>query len=118
MMTRPVRIQLSRKKGWRMPPNSVKVDRTTKWGNPYRAGVHCDQQHAVDCHRYLVMLGRRAQSAPRPEGIGSEEFTAALVANHISELRGLNLACWCGLDQPCHADTLLMLANPKLEASK
>ena len=31
----PKRIQLSRKKGWRMPPNTVKVDRSTKWGNPF-----------------------------------------------------------------------------------
>lgn len=27
------------------------------------------------------------------------------------ELRGKNLACWCPLDQPCHADVLLELAN-------
>jgi hypothetical protein len=26
-------------------------------------------------------------------------------------LRGKNLACWCPLDQPCHADVLLNLAN-------
>jgi hypothetical protein len=26
-------------------------------------------------------------------------------------LRGRNLACWCPLDQPCHADVLLELAN-------
>ena len=28
-----------------------------------------------------------------------------------SELRGRDLACWCPLDQPCHADVLLELAN-------
>jgi Domain of unknown function (DUF4326) len=26
-------------------------------------------------------------------------------------LRGKNLACWCRLDRPCHADVLLELAN-------
>lgn len=26
-------------------------------------------------------------------------------------LAGKNLACWCPLDQPCHADVLLELAN-------
>ena len=31
----PERIQLRRTKGWRMPPNTVKVDRTTRWGNPF-----------------------------------------------------------------------------------
>lgn len=29
----------------------------------------------------------------------------------LPELRGKNLACWCALDQPCHADVLLELAN-------
>jgi len=27
------------------------------------------------------------------------------------ELRGKDLACWCPLDQPCHADILLEVAN-------
>lgn len=27
------------------------------------------------------------------------------------ELRGKDLVCWCPLDQPCHADVLLELAN-------
>lgn len=34
----PERIQLSRRKGWRMPANTVKVDRTTIYGNPFRIG--------------------------------------------------------------------------------
>ena len=36
---KPRRVQLSRAKGWRMPPNTVKVDRTTKWGNPFKIGA-------------------------------------------------------------------------------
>lgn len=35
---KPKRIQLSRRKGWRMPTNTEKVDRTTKWGNPWKIG--------------------------------------------------------------------------------
>ena len=26
-------------------------------------------------------------------------------------LRGRDLACWCPLDEPCHADVLLAVAN-------
>jgi hypothetical protein len=26
------------------------------------------------------------------------------ILQHIEHLRGKNLACWCPLDQPCHAD--------------
>lgn len=29
----------------------------------------------------------------------------------LAPLRGRDLACWCPLDQPCHADVLLDLAN-------
>ena len=29
----------------------------------------------------------------------------------LAELRGKDLCCWCPLDQPCHADVLLEIAN-------
>ena len=38
MVERPIRVQLSRAKGWRMPENTVRVDRATKWGNPFVVG--------------------------------------------------------------------------------
>lgn len=38
-MGKPQRIQLKRTKGWRMPPGTVKVDRSTRWGNPFRIGA-------------------------------------------------------------------------------
>jgi len=86
----PVRIQLKRTKGWKMPPNTVKVDRTTKWGNPYKVGTCLipDQSAAV-----------MAFAANLPMG------------NFAEELRGKNLACWCKLGDPCHADVLLEIAN-------
>lgn len=30
---------------------------------------------------------------------------------NFDELRGHDLACWCPVDEPCHADVLLELAN-------
>ena len=33
------------------------------------------------------------------------------ITHLITDLRGHDLACWCPLDQPCHADVLLGLAN-------
>jgi len=32
-------------------------------------------------------------------------------AEWLTPLRGHDLACWCRLDQTCHADVLLDLAN-------
>ncbi len=36
---------------------------------------------------------------------------AEKLAKTKAELRGKDLACWCPLDRPCHADVLLELAN-------
>lgn len=57
-------------------------------------------------------------------GLGADmhEETHAYVDQHdqllesLGELRGLDLACWCPLDQPCHADVLLELANTPQES--
>lgn len=92
-MTRPRRIQLSRKKGWRMPDNTAKVDRSTKYGNPYP-----------------VENGRSAEAAVAAFRIHAKE-TPSVREMAARDLRGKNLACWCSLDQPCHADVLLELAN-------
>lgn len=89
----PKRVQRRRSKGWRMPDNCIYVGRPTRWGNPYRA-EQCAQgaQGAVDCFRVLM--------ESEPENIAM-----------IQELRGFDLACFCSLDKPCHADVLLELAN-------
>jgi hypothetical protein len=85
-----------------MPENTVKVDRTTKWGNPFKVGVATAYAggRKVQDNRHAYVLFRAV--APDNE---------ALVAAAQGELRGKNLACWCPLDQPCHADVLLELAN-------
>jgi len=93
----PKRIQLRRIKGWRMPPHTVKVDRSTRWGNPYQAGADGDGKP-----EYLVGLFR--EYILRPE-------QSILLTRAKLLLRGLNLACWCPLGQPCHADVLLELVN-------
>jgi hypothetical protein len=40
-MSVPQRVQLSRRKGWRLPANTTSVARPTKWGNPYRVATGC-----------------------------------------------------------------------------
>ena len=89
----PVRVQLSRKKGWRMPDNTVKVDRSTKWGNPFVVGEDAlDARDAVIA--FDVAVANQLIDYPNP-----------------LDLRGKNLACWCALDAKCHADVLLRMAN-------
>ena len=106
----PCRVQLSRKKGWRMPPNTVSVARPTKWGNPWKIDAYYDagfqgteghaRQTCVDAFRAWHLRERHwAHGCNQPS------------PPDPTELRGKNLACWCPLDQPCHADVLLELAN-------
>jgi hypothetical protein len=78
-----------------MPAGAVKVDRATGWGNPYHGDGPYDRARVVALFRDYV--GR-----PQQEG---------LRARIKAELRGKDLACWCPLDQPCHADVLLEIAN-------
>lgn len=106
----PERIQLSRKKGWRMPPNTVKVDRTTKWGNPFIPGKDNPMipGRLVEDKRHAFCLYRA--HAPENE---------KLVAMAKAELKGKNLACWCPIfgdpnypyEDVCHAAVLLKIAN-------
>ena len=93
----PHRIQRKRTKGWRMPPSTVYVGRPTKWGNPFRGQ---GQPAEVLTEMYAHVL---ENDMGWPLKCSLEEVRR--------ELRGKNLACWCPLDQPCHADVLLELAN-------
>ena len=104
----PERIQLRRTKGWRMPPNTVKVDRTTRWGNDAAKIGEDISYYTPDCTSAtaadVVELFRRFMSAHQVAD--PEAFN-----DWIAPLRGKNLACWCPLDAPCHADVLLEIAN-------
>lgn len=64
----------------------------------------------------LHVQGSRPQPEGRRQCHSRGDYSTLLVLQRdllaaISELRGKNLACWCPLDQPCHADVLLDLAN-------
>lgn len=103
-MVRPVRVQRKRTKGWRMPENTVCVDRTTKWGNPFVVGKHGTAAQCVEKFRRTLFVFRHGDSLDK-------FWLDSLTLDEISDLRGKNLACWCALDKPCHADVLLELAN-------
>lgn len=107
-MGEPRRIQLSRAKGWRMPENTVKVDRTTKWGNPFKVG---EDGTATDCVSLYRALLSGYLCLTSKASIELQRKSSAVVLAYREELRGKNLACWCRSDKPCHADVLLELAN-------
>ncbi|HET9484830.1 MAG TPA: DUF4326 domain-containing protein [Xanthomonadales bacterium] len=91
----PRRVRLQRTRGWRLPPDTVVVARPTRWGNPFVVGTPGVADRAEAVRRYREYLAR----------------DDALARAARDQLRGRDLACWCPLDAPCHADALLELAN-------
>ena len=126
-MSAPKRIQQKRVKGWRKPEGAVSVTRATKWGNPFIVGhtyKHVatrtgrtqftffvpNRKVATDLFRAAMLGG----SADLQDGEGGAVWfeTGGLDVNKArAELAGKDLMCFCPLDQPCHADVLLDLAN-------
>ena len=105
----PQRIPVRRTFGWRLPLGAVYVGRPSRWGNPFRVG---DPAEDMDWLRGEFVSGQvtsRADAVRRfRESIGSGSTFEEDVR---AELRGKDLACWCPLDGPCHADVLLEIAN-------
>ncbi|TXH11291.1 MAG: DUF4326 domain-containing protein [Hyphomicrobiaceae bacterium] len=92
-MEKPKRIQRRRSKGWLMPENAVYVGRPSIWGNPFKTAAEF-REWLTGCICSTVFTCQRQE-----------------IHDRVQELRGKDLACWCSLDQPCHADVLLELAN-------
>jgi len=98
MNQKPVRVQRKRTKGWRMPPNTVSVTRPGKWGNPFRIG---------DCVNGVILETAEAVVEKHRWWLNA----TINISEVQRELRGKNLACFCPLGSPCHADNLLRIAN-------
>ena len=100
----PKRVQMTRAKPWRCDnPDAVIVARPSKWGNPFRIG-----DGPLDA---VGAVGMFEDMLSDPELMERHEYPTDL-----SPLNGRDLACWCPLDQPCHADILLKLANTPLSS--
>lgn len=122
----PKRIRLSRAKGWRMPPNTVKVDRSTKWGNPcvvVRDEMRWDGETETDDGEPVLhgpwlckmqpdrlsgwWFSTKAKAVAKSVEFFrwrmTEPFVQSPIKEQLHELRGKNLGCWCALC-PEHAD--------------
>jgi hypothetical protein len=133
-MRQPKRIQRKRTKGWRMPEGAIYVGRPTVFGNPFRPILSAccpnwdviddnDVTYLIDHQRAHAMAYRtgRSEAAAHAVELFESDLTYWMgggrmaydsdLATAIEGLKGSDLACWCPLDQPCHADVLLEVAN-------
>jgi DNA-binding CsgD family transcriptional regulator len=105
------RIQCKHEKGWRLPPGAVIVDRTSRWGNPFLVGDvgrSFPSLTTKQCQQYVVNDFISLVDSPTLQ----ERYGYPSVEEIRAELAGKDLACWCELNEPCHADVLLRVANP------
>lgn len=81
-----------------MPPNTIYVGRPSVWGNPYAIGSRLLNGETLTASKSLELYRQHVRDV----------FDLRTIR---ARLGGRNLACWCALAQPCHADVLLELAN-------
>lgn len=72
--------------------DAVKIDRGTRWGNPFVMGIDGDRDDV--CNLYEQYAKWRLELQP----------------NWLDDLKGKDLACHCA-PKRCHGDTLIRLAN-------
>lgn len=136
--TKAIRIQRKCTKGWKMPPNTVYVGRGSKWGNPFRVVQYHDKKWAIKTdgsERYTTILINNTHATYNTKEEATKDaikcYTLSLTpythdngdnlidfymsiaqVEHIKYyLKGKNLACWCDINEMCHADILLDIAN-------
>jgi len=81
---------------WKANPNAVYVGRPSKWGNPFKLGKYTVEECLNLYEEWLKGQIKRDPAFLEP-------------------LQGKDLVCWCSLNNPCHADILLKMANEKLK---
>jgi hypothetical protein len=117
----PERIQLRRTKDWRKPEGAIVVARPSKWGNPFPV-EEFGRERSVAMYRNLILgiwnprlLDDLDDPALARAYVANEKWRRRIGGHPLEaarfELAAHDLACWCPLDQPCHADVLLELAK-------
>src|SRR6185369_2566704 len=104
-----------------MPEGAVIVTRPSVWGNPFvlahaRSGrlLQRNDMWSVSYQGSVLVRWntKRAAAADAVDRfrrlLGESPAQVEAIRTHLVDK---NLVCWCALDQPCHADVLLEIAN-------
>ena len=77
-------------------PDVVRIDRATKFGNPYVIGRDGSRAEVIEKYRAWLWREIRAGRVPLED---------------LAALHGKRLACWCRPEKPCHGDVLAAAAR-------
>lgn len=135
----PHGYQLSRVRGWRLPANTIVVGRCGQcafcrlqrrrrlsrselfrlprrpcYGNPFTVAGALESGFATtidDAQKLCADAFDSWLDGHSTWAFADGEQRREWLLGHLHELRGHNLACWCGVDRPCHRNTLLRVSN-------
>lgn len=79
------------------------------FGEPFRQTWH--QVENASAEQCVQLFAEYVGSAPLEHLDHPRHHLRAFRSAARKTLAGRDLVCWCPLDQPCHADVLLKLAN-------
>jgi hypothetical protein len=123
-----------------MPAGAIYVGRrrsvfgTGRWSNPFCIGGYFKMGDPIEGYRGAIRMEWSQRAIWKPEDVAdalSHGYTLIKTAEQAvewyrryvstwgdrriaacrAELGGHDLACWCALDQPCHAAVLLEISN-------
>lgn len=79
-----------------MPADTVYVGRPSKWGNPFDLSAWNRREAVYKYEDYVDNMLKK------------DKFW-------LKKLKGKDLACWCSLDQLCHADVLIKKVSDRYD---
>lgn len=111
-MSTPKRIRRLRTRGWKRPPNTVIVDRTSDFGNPFTIAeaLEAGFGETEDQARAFVVRAFRYWIEDDPDWGRAYPKQRARLLERLPELVGKDLACTCAVGLPCHGDVLIAVA--------
>lgn len=77
-------------------PFDVRIDRRSRWGNPFKIDRDHDREEVVGLFKEWAL------HSPDPR--------AVWIRAHVHELRGKTLGCWCA-PALCHGHVLVAMAS-------
>jgi len=83
----------------------VLIDRTTKRGNPYIIGPDGNRDEVCDKHMKWLEEWTKNKKEIIMRGLSNK-----WQVEHLEELRGQRIACWCATER-CHGDNYVRLLN-------
>lgn len=105
---KPTRIQRSRAKGSKLPPNTICCTRPSQFSNPYPIGSYVQPVGPQKTARNDEILITRDNCL-----LFFEEWARQMLDHDPKWLEPLRkadfLACWCKLENKCHVDIIIRL---------